>query len=162
MIEIQPPISFIPYITKEDKYIIFVGGSIENNAAVNWQARFIRAFKDDDVLILNPRRKEWDSSWKAVASNKQFRKQVEWELFGLEACNAAIMYFDPATKSPISLLELGRFGSQKMHVVCPRGFWRKGNVDIVCERYNIPQHPNLKQAIAAIKANLTEFRTVRE
>jgi len=49
------------------------------------------------------------------------------------------MYFDPNTKSPISLLELGlHANSGKMIVCCPKGFWRKGNVDIVCERYDVP------------------------
>ena len=48
------------------------------------------------------------------------------------------MYFDPKTKSPISLLELGLFAkSGKLVVCCPDGFWKKGNVDIVCQRYKV-------------------------
>lgn len=54
------------------------------------------------------------------------------------------MYFDPFTKSPISLLELGLFAnSGKLHVICQSPFWRKGNVDIVCAKYNIPVYENL-------------------
>ena len=49
------------------------------------------------------------------------------------------MYFAPDTKSPISLLELGLFADRKdMIVVCPDGFWRKGNVEFVCKEYGIP------------------------
>ena len=49
------------------------------------------------------------------------------------------MYIDPQTKSPISLLELGLFAhSKKLLVVCPDGFWRKGNVEVVCSQYDIP------------------------
>ena len=60
--------------------------------------------------------------------------QVEWELEGLELCDIIIMYFDSNTKSPISLLELGLFAhKKKMIVFCPNGFWRKGNVDVVCK-----------------------------
>ena len=63
------------------------------------------------------------------------------------------MYFDPKTKSPISLLELGLFSrSDKLMVICPDGFWRKGNVDIVCEKYNIKNVLNLKDAIKIIKS----------
>lgn len=55
------------------------------------------------------------------------------------------MYFSPNTKSPISLLELGLFArSGKVRVVCPEGFWRKGNVDIVCQYYNIPLYENFE------------------
>jgi hypothetical protein len=54
------------------------------------------------------------------------------------------MYFDPATKSPISLLELGLFAKTgKLIVCCSEGFWRKGNVDIVCKRYGVMQVENL-------------------
>lgn len=51
------------------------------------------------------------------------------------------MYFDPSTKSPISLLELGILTANpnKLLVCCPEGFWRKGNVDVVCRKYNIHQ-----------------------
>jgi len=50
------------------------------------------------------------------------------------------MHFSPETKSPISLLELGLYAnSDKLIVSCPAGYWRKGNVDIICERYGIKQ-----------------------
>jgi hypothetical protein len=48
------------------------------------------------------------------------------------------MYFCPDSKSPISLLELGLFKDKSIFVVCPAGFYRNGNVDIVCDRYDIP------------------------
>jgi hypothetical protein len=31
-----------------------------------------------------------------------------------------------------------------MLVCCPEGFWRKGNVDIVCEKYNVRVFDNIK------------------
>jgi hypothetical protein len=169
-IEIQAPKSFSKYFSHN--YItIFAGGSIEMDMAKPWQRRLVSAFKDyDDVVIINPRRTSWNNSWKQVAKDKNFRKQVEWELTGLEDCDLAIMYFDPATKSPISLLELGLFGTRsrwnpdtkktlsKMHVVCPAPFWRKGNVDIVCERYDIPAFKTLGAAVKAIKLKLEYFR----
>lgn len=46
------------------------------------------------------------------------------------------MWFAPETKAPITLLELGLFArSGKVIVGCPDGFWRKGNVEIVCARF---------------------------
>jgi len=108
-------------------------------AAENWQSRLEKELSDLDVIIYNPRRDDWDSSWVQSIHNAQFVQQVEWELAALEKANIIAMYFDPNTKSPISLLELGLFArTGKMIVCCPEGFWRKGNVDIVCRKYSVP------------------------
>jgi hypothetical protein len=65
------------------------------------------------------------------------------------------MYFSPDTKSPISLLEFGKFAeSGKMLVCCPTGFWKKGNVDIVCERYGIPLYEDLNKLVDDIRKKL--------
>ena len=128
--------------------LIFLAGSIEMGAAENWQEKTTRLLENTDWTILNPRRSDWDSSWKQEKDNPKFREQVEWELKAQEAAAKILMYFDPNTKSPISLLELGLFAqSGKMMVVCPQGFWRKGNVDITCERYGVRQFGTIEEAI---------------
>lgn len=130
---------------------IFLAGSIEMGSAENWQDRIKELLKNRRVQILNPRRDDWDSSWIQSKDNPQFRQQVEWELRAQEKADKIIMYFDPKTKSPISLLELGLFvKSGKLIVVCPEGFWRKGNVDIVCERYGVKQAKTLEEAVKDI------------
>ena len=64
----------------------------------------------------------------------------------------AVSWFSPDTKSPISLLEFGKFAdSGKMLVCCPTGFWNKGNVDIVCERYGIPNYETLDELLKDIQ-----------
>jgi hypothetical protein len=71
----------------------------------------------------------------------------------LNECDIIFMYFSPGTKSPISLLELGLHAdSRKMIVCCPDEFWRKGNVEIVCSRHNIPLHDNLEHAMMCLSA----------
>jgi len=130
-------------------HTIFLAGSIEMNTAENWQDKVVRLLKDEeDVIIFNPRRDDWDSSWVQSIENSQFREQVEWELRAMEHADKILMYFDPETKSPITLLELGLFAnSRKLMVVCPEGFWRKGNVDIVCLRYEIEQVKTIEEAV---------------
>jgi len=114
----------------------------------NGKNKAVQLLRDEDVIIFNPRRDDWDKSWKQSPDNKKFRKQVEWELKAMECADKILMYFDPKTKSPISLLELGLFAnSNKLIVVCPKGFWRKGNVDIVCRRYEIEQAETIENAI---------------
>jgi hypothetical protein len=133
---------------------VFLAGSIEMGTAVNWQRKVVSELSSKEVVIYNPRRDDWDSSWKQELNNPQFYEQVTWELDYLDICDYIFMYFDPNTKSPISLLELGLHacgGSKTIIVCCPQGFWRKGNVDIVCQRYSIPVFENLDTAIIELK-----------
>lgn len=130
---------------EDDDYrpTIFLAGSIEMGSADDWQKTVSLDLNDLDINILNPRRSDWDSSWEQKISNANFYEQVTWELNGLDRSDVIAMYFDANTKSPISLLELGLYADQEKSVVfCPDNFYRKGNVDIVCQRYGIPIHTN--------------------
>jgi hypothetical protein len=145
---IKSPNSIIHYNSKPS---IFLAGSIEMGNAENWQEDLTKYF-EKDFNIYNPRRDDWDSSWEQSIHNSQFYEQVSWELNALNKAQLIVMYFDPNTKSPISLLELGLYAnSKKLHVICPEGFWRKGNVDIVCEKYNIPLYSNIENFKSRIK-----------
>lgn len=118
---------------------VFLAGSIEMGNAEDWQSTLSTKLNKAGFDVLNPRREQWDSSWEQSFENPQFYQQVTWELNALENSDLIIMYFAPETKSPISLLEMGIYvRSGKLRVICPEGFWRKGNVDIVCQYYNIP------------------------
>lgn len=121
-----------------DAATLFLGGSIEMGRAEDWQAILSERLADLGIVILNPRRDDWDSSWEQSIDNPQFREQVEWELAAQEYADLRVYYFSPGTQSPITLLELGLFREQECIVCCPDGFWRQGNVRIVCERYAIP------------------------
>ena len=131
---------------------IFLAGSIEQDKATRWQDEVIEKLKQYNYTILNPRRKVWDASWEQRIDNPNFNEQVNWELDALGKADVILMYFDPKTKSPISLLELGLFAkSGKLIVCCPDGFWRKGNVDVVCDRFGIRQFLKLEDVIDFIK-----------
>jgi hypothetical protein len=133
---------------------IFLAGSIEQDVAEKWQDRVVESLSHLDITILNPRRKAWDASWVQSIDNPQFNEQVNWELSALEKADKVIVYFDKNTKSPITLMELGLFANtnKSLMVCCPDGFWRKGNVDIVCHRYGVPQFDTLEAIIEAILA----------
>lgn len=130
---------------------VFLAGSIEMGRAEAWQAEFELALADLPVAVLNPRRDEWDASWEQSINNPLFRRQVEWELEGLERASVVAMYFAPSTQTPITLLELGLLArSGKLIVCCPPGFWRRGNVEVVCNRYQVSlvaELPDLMQAV---------------
>jgi hypothetical protein len=134
---------------------VFLAGSIEMGAAVDWQAQVEQSLRDLEVVLLNPRRDEWDASWVQSPTNPPFREQVEWELEGLERATVIAMYFAPGTKSPVTLLELGLFArSGKLLVCCPGGFWRKGNVEIVCARYAVPLVGDLADLVRLLRGRV--------
>lgn len=147
---IEEPIIFEP--------IIFLGGSIEMDGATLWQDRVIGSLSNENITILNPRRDNWDSSWaQDPTPGTPFHEQVTWELDGQDMADILVYYFDPNTKSPITLLELGMFVAEDTHVYCPKGFWRYGNVKILCARLNVIVHEDETNLIDAIRASIKEM-----
>ena len=141
---------------------IFLGGSIDMGSAPDWQKDMIEALKDDDVVILNPRRPDWNPAWKPQADDPHFRQQVEWELAALDSADVIVIYLAPGSKSPISLLEMGLYArSGKLIVLCPPGYWRKGNVDITAAKYGVEQVADLPALIAAAKRRLRALSVER-
>lgn len=156
-ITVYKPPTVVPEDVFHEHHTIFLAGSIEMGRAQDWQAAIaleLEAFSERAVL-LNPRRDDWDSSWEQRRENATFHEQVTWEMDMLERCDTIFFYFAPGTKSPISLLELGlHAASGKVLVCCPEGFWRKGNVDIVCERFGIPCVEDFDQGVARLAERL--------
>lgn len=148
---LQPPsnINFIP----RQALRVFLAGSIEMDTACRWQDEAAERLSKLGFVVFNPRRKDWDSSWSQTFEDANFYQQVNWELDAIDAADLVIVYFDPKTKSPITLLELGYLIGRKtlsVAVICPEGFWRKGNVDIICHREGINQFKTIDEAIEAM------------
>lgn len=154
MMEIKAPKPYKIY----DEAIprVFLAGSIEMGKAVDWQTQVAQSMGLKNVILLNPRRNDWDSTWHQ--DSDKFKEQVNWELDALTDADIIVMYFDPATMSPISLLELGLFAQQKQAgnfiVCCPEGYWRKGNVDIVCQRFGLTMTNSLGEMISHLLSKI--------
>ncbi|HOZ53211.1 MAG TPA: nucleoside 2-deoxyribosyltransferase domain-containing protein [bacterium] len=142
-------------ITKKIKPIIFLAGSIEMGQAEKWQDKIIEELKNYNLTILNPRRKKWNTKESSTIKDKEFKEQVEWEFKGLSLSDTIILNFDPKSKSPISLLELGLFASHKKIICCcPKEFWRYGNVEFICKKFKIPLYTNIKKMISDLKLKI--------
>lgn len=138
---------------------IFLGGSIEMDKAEKWQDRLCKEFSDDsDLVFLNPRRDDWDSSWEQIPEyGTKFYEQVTWELENQDDADIIVYYFDPNTKSPITLLELGSYGStytNKVITCCPDGFWRKGNVVMFCNYHGVKLCSTFEDLVNTLKAEI--------
>ena len=142
----------------ESKCRIFLAGSIDMGKSENWQQRLERELKDYDVVICNPRRDDWDSSWVQSINNPQFNEQVTWELTNIERSDLVVFYFDPNGQAPITLMELGLCAGREQHAIvcCPDGYWRKGNVEMICDRYEIPLCNTIDDLINLVKVDLEE------
>jgi hypothetical protein len=129
---------------------VFAGGSIGMGLADDWQSAFADLLVDVPGTLVNPRREHWDSSWPNIPTCEPLKEQILWELEARESCDLLVFYFDPLTKSPITLLELGLSAEiGKVLVCCPPSFWRYANVAITCDYYSIPMAPDL-EALATL------------
>lgn len=141
----------------DEKVSVFLAGSIEMDRAELWQDCVIKQLERLRVAVFNPRRASWDSSWKQEMANPQFNEQVNWELDHLNKATVKFFYFDPNTMSPITLMELGYVLGQNASniiVVCPRGYWRRGNVEIMCARNNVPLFEHMTDGVGLLCATL--------
>ncbi len=143
----------IPFNEFTGPSMVFLAGSIEMGTAEDWQKQLIKQlsekYLDKHLTLLNPRRENFDPSEEKSADNVYFSTQVDWELEGLSVSDYTFMYFDPNTKSPITLLELGLQADSicQLIVVCPDGFYRQGNVEIVCKAYGISYTTSLDEGV---------------
>ena len=143
----------------DSKFTIFLGGSIEMDKAEKWQERITQTLSEFDIRILNPRRDSFDISQEQSIKNPYFKEQVTWELDGLERADLILMYLQPDTLSPISMMEIGIYintldWNKQMIICCPDGFWRRGNIEILVDRY--PYHCTLLDSYTDLEKFVTE------
>lgn len=140
---------------------IFLAGSIDQDTAVDWQQAVISLLADFNVTVLNPRRKAWDASW--TEDDPRFIEQVRWEQAALKRATWIMMHFEPGTLSPITLLEFGQYGnSGKLFVSCPKGFWRRGNVKVLCADAGIQLHDSVQSLTAKLISQLELIEPLRQ
>jgi hypothetical protein len=139
---------------------VFSAGSIEMGKAREWQREFVCALKDLEVAVLNPRRPDWDPTWKQRMENPEFKAQVDWEMYWLEHVDVIALYLQADTVSPISLLELGVHAERspgKVVICCEEGFGKLGNVEIVAARYNLFLVNEFDEMVAEVRARLEKL-----
>lgn len=140
----------------DTRLTLFLGGSIDMGAAEHWQERLAKDLEDyDDLVLLNPRRDDWDSTWtQDPTPGTQFYEQVDWELKAQDEADMVVYYFAADSKAPITLLELGLFAGDHVLVCCPPSFYRYGNVKMVCDRYNISMEESYEAMLSHLRTAL--------
>lgn len=144
MVEFKPPRFENP--SEHEGKKIFCCGTIDmgEKKYQHWQSDLVKAFKKETVTFFNPRREDWDSSWQQSIDDDNFRTQVMWELEHILNSDIAVFFIGGQSKSPISLAELGLVslpnlnGEMKVIVCCEKDFYRRGNVEVMCYKFNVP------------------------
>jgi hypothetical protein len=120
------------------KRSVFLAGTTSKTTGPDWRESLLKGILFLPITIFNPLRHDWDSSWREDATFGPFREQVDWELEIQEKADIIVLYFGAGTEAPVSLLELGLCArSGKAIVACHRDYKKRGNVQIVCERFGI-------------------------
>jgi hypothetical protein len=150
-----------PFTPHPERTSVFLAGTIDLGEST-WQESVAQTLAHLPITILNPHRADWDSTWIQDISCQPFREQTTWELDMFEAADVIAMYMGPQSQAPISLLELGLFArSGKMIVACPDGFWRRGNVQIVCKRFEVELVNSLEELVQGIERRLGDLTARR-
>lgn len=137
-----------------DKPSVILYGSIEK---LDWREDFAASLSDLPVIVLNPNRADWDSTWVEDISCSKFKEQVEWEMDYAQVADVIAFHFGSATAAPISLLELGMYaGTGKVVVHCDPGYPKLGNVQIVCAKYAIPMVSEMDELKELVRTRLQE------
>jgi len=151
-----------PHSPKPNEKSVFLAGTIDYDAVKagrpTWQENVITSLSHLPVTIYNPYRSDWDNNWKEDVEEPKFLEQTTWELDMMERASViALCIHDSKARAPVSLLELGLGArSGKMVVVCPEGFWKRGNMQAVCRRFGIEMLGSEFDLASAIEEKLRE------
>jgi nucleoside 2-deoxyribosyltransferase-like protein len=104
---------------------LFLAGGI--TGTFDWQSKLVGLLKNEEIVLLNPRRKNYCSLDKNIEE-----EQIKWEYDYLDKANAVSFWFTPETLCPITLYELGKqsAGNKKLFIGIHPDYVRKRDVEI--------------------------------
>ncbi|OAQ58117.1 Zn(2)-C6 fungal-type DNA-binding domain-containing protein [Pochonia chlamydosporia 170] len=126
---------------------VFLAGTTTTVDNVDWREKLSASLSEHPITIFNPNRPDWDSTWREDISFAPYREQVLWELDKQVQADLVVVYFHPATVAPISLLEFGLSAQVpgKVIAIAPKGYSKRGNVQIVCQKFGIEFLDNIDE-----------------
>ncbi|MGV8087133.1 MAG: nucleoside 2-deoxyribosyltransferase domain-containing protein [Candidatus Woesearchaeota archaeon] len=80
---------------------LFIAGGI--SGCSDWQKEFVKMLKDEDIVLYNPRRKNYLNHNPSITE-----EQITWEHINLLKADATSFWFTHETVCPITLFELGK------------------------------------------------------
>ncbi|KAH7324135.1 hypothetical protein B0I35DRAFT_475404 [Stachybotrys elegans] len=135
---------------------VFLAGTTTAVGNIDWRKNLAVSLSNYPITIFNPNRPDWDSTWREDISFDPFHKQVLWELDKQGQADLIVVYFHPATVAPISLLEFGLAvrAPSKVIAIAPEGYAKRGNVQIVCQKFGIQFLDNIDELHSVVVEKL--------
>ena len=88
---------------------VFLAGGISNCS--DWQSEISKMFEEEDLVLINPRRDDYDFDDLRVEE-----EQINWEFRHLEKSDVILFWFPCETLCPITLYELGKVSNSKKKI----------------------------------------------
>ena len=137
------------YLPKNTRKLFLAGGI---SGCGDWQQDVIKSLDDENIFILNPRRKGSINRKDLIIS----REQVAWEHFYLREATEIMFWFPDSSICPIALFELGGAleRDQFIYVGCDPNYDRIVDLKIQIELSKKPIKlvHSLKEIINQIRA----------
>lgn len=121
------------YVEAPDEYDgagrgLFLAGGV--SGMENWQARVAALLRDTDLVLINPRRRDYPSLDPSAA-----REQIGWEYRHLRRAWGRLFWFPPETLCPIALFELGAWSrtGEPLFVGTHPSYARRVDVEVQLE-----------------------------
>lgn len=150
------------YYNKNEKSI-FLAGGISN--CPNWQKEMTEMLSDLPIVIVNPRRENFD-----ISDPEAARKQIEWEFDHLKSVDYVLFWFPHETLCPITLFEYGSVlsslmggsaGHLRVFVGCHPDYERRTDVLIQTElRVSINIHSTLKDLANDVRKRFPRYEQI--
>jgi hypothetical protein len=104
---------------------LFISGGIGN--CENWQNTLINLLKDEDILIINPRRESYDTDHVYIEE-----EQIGWEYENLQKASAYSFWFPKESLCPITLFELGKeiISNKPLFIGMDKEYGRRKNLEV--------------------------------
>lgn len=104
---------------------IFLAGGI--TGCRDWQSELVDLLKDEEITILNPRRKNFPDN-----NPKASEEQIKWEHIHLRKAKAISFWFPDETLCPICLYELGTWSmtNKQLFIGLDTGYKRRQDVEL--------------------------------
>jgi len=99
---------------------LFLGGGI--SSCPQWQPVMVDLLKDTNLVLVNPRRDNFDIKKKGIQA-----EQITWEYKYLRLVTGRMFWFPKETLCPITLFELGKYieRSEALFVGCDIDYGRR-------------------------------------
>lgn len=128
---------------------LFLGGGITGTP--DWQPMMVEMLKDTRLVLINPRRDEFD-----ISDPEMTTQQIEWEHKYLERVTGRMFWFPCETLCPITLFELGKYcqNTAALFVGCHPDYKRRVDVEVqmgLARPWYSAVHSSLEEMAGRIK-----------